>query len=108
MMSLWRWSLVGVLTGVVVACSAGKTTTSDSTAAAEPKATSEAATGAASVTGARIAVAHAGPAGEWQMPAGDYANSRYSELSSITPQNAANLKVAWAFCRRSRHRMPRT
>ena len=31
------------------------------------------------------------------MPAGDYASSRYSELSSITAANAANLKVAWAF-----------
>ena len=31
------------------------------------------------------------------MPAGDYASSRYSELSSITPENAANLRVAWAF-----------
>ena len=28
-------------------------------------------------------------------------SSRYSELSSITPQNAANLKVAWAFHRRA-------
>src|SRR2546423_15404529 len=31
------------------------------------------------------------------MPAGDYASSRYSDLASITPQNVANLKVAWAF-----------
>ncbi len=31
------------------------------------------------------------------MPAGDYASSRYSELASITPQNAANLRVSWAF-----------
>ena len=31
------------------------------------------------------------------MPAGDYANSRYSELAEITVENARNLKVAWAF-----------
>src|SRR5438477_1003421 len=82
----------------IVACSgtAGKDGTNDSVSA-EPQATSTAATGASPLTGARIAVAHAGPAGEWQMPAGDYASSRYSELSSITPENAANLRVAWAF-----------
>jgi lanthanide-dependent methanol dehydrogenase len=74
-----------------------KSTTSDTTASSGPQATSTAATGTTGPSGARIAVAHAGPAGEWQMPAGDYANSRYSELSSITPQNAANLKVSWAF-----------
>ena len=83
---------------VVVACKAQRqATTGDSTAGEEPQVTSSAATGTASVSGARIAVPHAGPAGEWQMPAGDYASSRYSELSSITPQNAANLHVSWAF-----------
>jgi len=69
----------------------------DSTTASEPSVTSTAAVGTASASGARIAVAHAGPAGEWQMPAGDYASSRYSELASITPQNVGNLKVSWAF-----------
>src|SRR6266496_996641 len=49
------------------------------------------------VAGTKIAVAHAGPAGEWQMPGGDYASSRYSSLNSITPANAQNLHVAWAF-----------
>src|SRR4051812_39326552 len=93
-----RASATGVATATAIACSAGnKSATVDTTGTAEPQVTSSAATGAASVTGARIAVAHAGPPGEWQMPAGDYASSRYSELSSITPQNAANLKVAWAF-----------
>jgi glucose dehydrogenase len=80
-----------------VSCTGNKGAISDSTSTSGPQATSTAATGAVSVSGARIAVAHAGPAGEWQMPAGDYASSRYSELASITPQNAANLKVAWAF-----------
>ena len=83
---------------VVAACTGGnKSASADSSSSSGPQATSVAATGTASVSGARIAVAHAGPAGEWQMPAGDYASSRYSELSSITPQNASNLKVAWAF-----------
>jgi len=49
------------------------------------------------VSGARIAFPHAGPPGEWQMPAGDYSNSRYSELATITPANAANLRVSWTF-----------
>ena len=83
---------------VVAACSGGDTgAAADSTSSSGPQATSSAATGTASVSGARIAVAHAGPPGEWQMPAGDYASSRYSELASITPQNAANLHVSWAF-----------
>ena len=82
----------------LAACSSGeKTAATDSASTSGPLATSSAATGTASVSGAQIAVAHAGPPGEWQMPAGDYASSRYSELASITPQNAANLKVAWAF-----------
>src|ERR1700694_3976423 len=69
----------------------------DTTGNSEPQVTSTAAVGTGMVSGARIAVPHAGPPGEWQMPAGDYASSRYSELTSITPQNAANLHVAWAF-----------
>jgi PQQ-dependent dehydrogenase (methanol/ethanol family) len=94
----WRVSLAGVPMVVVAACTSGdRQTAADTTAATEPQATSSAATGPASVSGARIAVGHAGPPGEWQMPAGDYASSRYSELSSITPQNAAGLKVSWAF-----------
>ena len=83
---------------VVVACKAeSRAPAVDSSAADQPQATSAAATGGASVSGARIAVPHAGPAGEWQMPAGDYASSRYSTLSSITPENAKNLKAAWTF-----------
>ena len=31
------------------------------------------------------------------MPAGDYANSRYSELSQITAANATNLRASWTF-----------
>src|SRR5262249_57511927 len=36
-------------------------------------------------------------AGEWLFPGRDYANSRFSELASITPANAKNLHVAWTF-----------
>src|SRR4029079_17669284 len=80
----------------MVGCARGTEKAASDTAASGPQVTSTAATGTAAVTGARIAVAHAGPAGEWQMPAGDYASSRYSELSSISPQNDAKLRVARA------------
>jgi glucose dehydrogenase len=86
---------------VVVAAGAckveSKAPSADTTGAADPAVTSSAQVGTSSVVGARIAVAHAGPPGEWQMPAGDYASSRYSELGTITPQNVANLHVSWAF-----------
>jgi lanthanide-dependent methanol dehydrogenase len=82
---------------VLWACSAEQKVVTSDTTNSGPQVTSSAATGTGGPSGARIAVAHAGPAGEWQMPAGDYANSRYSELSSITPQNVANLRVSWAF-----------
>ena len=49
------------------------------------------------VADARIAAPRTGPAGEWQMPAGDYANSRYSDLTEITTANAANLRASWTF-----------
>src|SRR4051794_25443359 len=35
--------------------------------------------------------------GQWLMPAKDYANTRYSGLTEITPANVANLKLAWSF-----------
>jgi lanthanide-dependent methanol dehydrogenase len=34
---------------------------------------------------------------DWVMPAGDYANQRYSELKQITAQNVKNMQVAWTF-----------
>jgi alcohol dehydrogenase (cytochrome c) len=37
------------------------------------------------------------PNGEWHLPAGDYANTRYSPLSQITTSNVANLKVITTF-----------
>ncbi len=33
----------------------------------------------------------------WAMPTGDYANTRYSKLNQITPDNVGDLKVAWTF-----------
>ena len=76
----------------VAACSSGEKTTLTPTdsATAQPSTLT-------TVSGTRLAVPHAGPAGEWQMPAGDYSSSRYSELATITPANAANLHVSWAF-----------
>ncbi|HET9012089.1 MAG TPA: hypothetical protein VFN38_09770, partial [Gemmatimonadaceae bacterium] len=49
------------------------------------------------VAGTRIATSRPGPAGEWSLPAGDYANSRFSELDQITAANAKNLHAAWTF-----------
>ena len=64
-----------LLVAGLCACGAGeKTATNDSASSSGPQATSTAATGTTGPSGARIAVAHAGPPGEWQMPAGDYAN----------------------------------
>jgi PQQ-dependent dehydrogenase (methanol/ethanol family) len=34
---------------------------------------------------------------DWVMPAGDYANSRYSKLSQINAGNVGKLQVAWTF-----------
>ena len=84
--------------GAMGACKVeNKAPLTDTTAGADPAVTSSAQVGTSSVVGARIAVPHAGPPGEWQMPAGDYASSRYSELGTITPENVANLHVSWAF-----------
>src|SRR6201999_1657150 len=38
-----------------------------------------------------------GEEGEWAMPAKDYAGSRYSGLTQITPQNAKTLHPVWTF-----------
>src|ERR1700754_2569946 len=34
---------------------------------------------------------------EWVMPAGDYANTRFSKLKQITADNVGKLQVAWTF-----------
>src|SRR4051812_16172648 len=48
----------------------------------------------------RVAAGHTivTPAGkEWTQPGGDYAGSRFSSLTEITPANAGELKVASTF-----------
>ncbi len=55
-----------------------------------------AASAAASVSNARIAVPRPGPPGDWPMPGGDYSNSRYAELDDITAANVKQLQVSWA------------
>jgi lanthanide-dependent methanol dehydrogenase len=37
------------------------------------------------------------PAGEWRLPAGDYANTRFTQLDQINAGNAKNLKVITTF-----------
>src|SRR5215211_5821223 len=50
------------------------------------------------VIGARIGTPSPSVAdGEWSLPARDYANSRFSNPSEITSDNAKNLRVAWTF-----------
>src|SRR4029077_665039 len=34
---------------------------------------------------------------QWVMPAGDYANTRYSALNQINKENAKNLRPLWTF-----------
>jgi lanthanide-dependent methanol dehydrogenase len=34
---------------------------------------------------------------QWPMAAKDYANTRFSDLADVTPQNAGTLKPAWTF-----------
>ncbi len=43
------------------------------------------------------AVAAAGEDGEWPLPGRDHANTRFSPLTEITPQNAKNLRAVWSF-----------
>ncbi len=53
--------------------------------------------GAPTVDGARIGVPADGAPGEWAMPAKDYAGSRFSTLSDITPATVARLALTWTF-----------
>ena len=47
--------------------------------------------------GVRAAPAAAQDDGQWPMPAKDYASTRYSKLTAITPQNAPGLHPVWTF-----------
>src|SRR6516164_2021614 len=40
---------------------------------------------------------YAQSANDWAMPAGDYANTRYSTLNQINAGNVGKLQVAWTF-----------
>jgi PQQ-dependent dehydrogenase (methanol/ethanol family) len=46
--------------------------------------------------GGRVSGAVGGD-GQWTMPSGDYAATRYSALTQITPQNARSLHPVWTF-----------
>ncbi len=37
------------------------------------------------------------PPGQWQLPGGDYAQTRFSPLTAITTANVAGLKPVWSF-----------
>ena len=88
-----RWPSVSAASIAVVGATAFAIT-----ACGKPSATS-ASHDTALVSGARIGVAPPTGVsdGEWSLPGRDYANSRFSNLSQITPANAANLHVAWTF-----------
>jgi len=82
-----------VVAALVTACSSGERAAARTDSAGIAKATGA----PSSVAGTRIAAPRTTPAGEWQMPAGDYASSRFSELAQITPANAANIHASWTF-----------
>jgi len=85
-------------TGVVFIAGLSACSTSGDTSASRDSSGVAKATGApALVAGTRIGAPRTTAAGEWQMPAGDYASSRFSDLAQITPANAANLKASWTF-----------
>jgi lanthanide-dependent methanol dehydrogenase len=48
-------------------------------------------------TGATANFAPNDPPGEWHSQARDYANTRYSMLDQIKPENVGQLRVAWTF-----------
>src|SRR6187551_3106051 len=43
------------------------------------------------------AAASAHVSGEWHVPAGDYASTRFSDLAQITTRNVGQLKPAFTF-----------
>jgi PQQ-dependent dehydrogenase (methanol/ethanol family) len=81
----------------LVAAAVGACTGSNQATRADSAGAAKATGTAASVAGTRIAAPRTTPAGEWQMPAGDYSSSRFSDLAQITTANAANLRASWTF-----------
>ena len=53
--------------------------------------------GGTTVTTAQARATSAGDDGQWTMPGKDFAGTRYSGLSAITPANAARLRPVWSF-----------
>jgi PQQ-dependent dehydrogenase (methanol/ethanol family) len=82
---------------LAVACSGSKEGTRDSTAPGTATTGAAGAPAGTTIAGVALASPHAGPAGEWQMPAGDYSSSRFSDLNQITAANVKNLHAAWTF-----------
>jgi PQQ-dependent dehydrogenase (methanol/ethanol family) len=83
---------------LAVACSGSKEgPTRDSTAPGTVTTGAAGAPAGTTIAGVALASPHAGPAGEWQMPAGDYSSSRFSDLNQITAANVKNLHASWTF-----------
>ena len=83
-------ALLAAALALLAACDRRAPAPDGASAHAGPPATPPAANG--------VRIAHPGREdGQWTMPAKDYASTRYSGLSEITPANAATLKVAWTF-----------
>lgn len=53
--------------------------------------------GTASLTQARASFAPQDPPGEWRRPSRDFANTRFSPLGQIDPDNVQRLRIAWTF-----------
>src|ERR671924_643987 len=83
----WRQSMkysALLLPAVISACKAN-----------HPPAAQAAPPSSSSSSSARAIMTPAGS--EWTLPGGDYAATRFSSLTQITPANAAQLKVASTF-----------
>ncbi len=65
------------------ACGGGKDDKADRLGASPP----------AQASGAKIQLVGDVPNGEWKLPAGDYANTRFSPLDKLTRQNVGQLKM---------------
>src|SRR5690606_10526740 len=94
-------SLVTLSTLLVAACGQSSdpsgTAPAGSVAAEEPgpaDARAVARTGAAAVDAARLVAADAEP-GQWMSTGRTYGEQRYSPLDEITPENVAELGLAW-------------
>jgi PQQ-dependent dehydrogenase (methanol/ethanol family) len=86
-----------ILTAITSGCTSRSERAKSDSSSGSPIAGAAGAAAGTTVTGATIASPHAGPAGEWQMPAGDYSSSRFSDLNQITAANVKNLHAAWTF-----------